>query len=254
MINDGVSRAPIASCVQISDVRGLGLLAQGDPHDPASYPVLVPVDWQTAPTTVQLRRWANGDAELIAVNGVAPSPRALLPAAQVASPTRLGFGSVEFGCASVEAKCTVAYSAFQAGVVNVVVDAPLTITRIGAVADRKGDAAAGVTFTDADPQGSLSQYSGTIDWGDSIAATSSSSLGTRSVASRRAASIARQPGNLHGDHYDQRQRRREHDQEHDPRCCASLTLRAKHAFETERPPRPRPPGSMPPAKGGRARA
>ena len=51
-------------------------------------------------------------------------------------------------------------------------DAALTITHIGATANSHGDAAAGVTFTDADPQGHLSQYNGTIDWGDHSLATS----------------------------------------------------------------------------------
>jgi PKD repeat protein len=55
--------------------------------------------------------------------------------------------------------------------VNTPSDAPLTITHIGATANNHGDAAAGVTFTDADPQGNLSQYSGTIDWGDHSPAT-----------------------------------------------------------------------------------
>jgi beta propeller repeat protein len=47
-------------------------------------------------------------------------------------------------------------------------DPPLTITRIGAVSSGL-NAAAGVTFTDTDPQGNLLQYSGTIDWGDGTA-------------------------------------------------------------------------------------
>jgi hypothetical protein len=55
--------------------------------------------------------------------------------------------------------------------VNAPPDAPLTIRHIGAIADRNGGAAAGVTFTDADPQGTLSQYNGTIDWGDRSPAT-----------------------------------------------------------------------------------
>jgi hypothetical protein len=45
-------------------------------------------------------------------------------------------------------------------------DAPLHITHIAAGADEHRRAAAGVTFTDADPAGNLSQYSGTIAWGD----------------------------------------------------------------------------------------
>jgi hypothetical protein len=44
-------------------------------------------------------------------------------------------------------------------------DPPLTITNIGATSSDL-DAAAGVTFSDADPNGTLSQYSATINWGD----------------------------------------------------------------------------------------
>jgi hypothetical protein len=44
-------------------------------------------------------------------------------------------------------------------------DPPLTITNIGATSSGL-DAGAGVTFTDADPNGTVSQYSATIDWGD----------------------------------------------------------------------------------------
>jgi hypothetical protein len=42
----------------------------------------------------------------------------------------------------------------------------LTITGISAVANEKGQATARVTFADGDPAGTLSQYSGTIAWGD----------------------------------------------------------------------------------------
>lgn len=45
------------------------------------------------------------------------------------------------------------------------VDAPLTVTHSAAGASHL-HAAAGVTFTDADPAGNLAQYSATIDWGD----------------------------------------------------------------------------------------
>jgi Big-like domain-containing protein len=44
-------------------------------------------------------------------------------------------------------------------------DKPLTITSISA-GSYKLDAIAGVTFTDADPNGTLAQYSATIAWGD----------------------------------------------------------------------------------------
>jgi len=58
------------------------------------------------------------------------------------------------------------YNVYEATFTPVQPDPPLTITRFAGVADRRGNAAAGFTFTDADPNGNLSQYSGTIDWGD----------------------------------------------------------------------------------------
>lgn len=166
-INDGQTRSAIAACCRIpsggSSANGIGLLSQGEASDAASYPVFLPVDWTAAPVTLRLRRWANGDAELVELNGVAPSPRALLTADKAPGPIRAGFGSVEFGSNSAP-QVTVAYSAFRSE--HAAIDASLTITHIGALAGRNGDAAAGVTFTDADPQGGLSQYTGTIDWGD----------------------------------------------------------------------------------------
>jgi len=112
-INDGTqTRAAIAACIIQNGVNGIGLLSQGSPSDPASYPVFVPTDWQAAPVTIRLRRAANGDAELVEVNGVAPTPRALLTSDKLASFTH-NFACVEFGCASPEATCTVAYSAFR---------------------------------------------------------------------------------------------------------------------------------------------
>ncbi len=50
-------------------------------------------------------------------------------------------------------------------------DASLTITHIAAFANRHRQAAAGVTFTDADPGGNLSQYTGSIAWGDGTTTT-----------------------------------------------------------------------------------
>jgi len=58
------------------------------------------------------------------------------------------------------------YNVYEATFTPVQPDPPLTITRFAGVADRRGNAAAGLTFTDADPNGNLSQYSGTVDWGD----------------------------------------------------------------------------------------
>jgi hypothetical protein len=111
VINDGLTRSAIAACIVLNGVRGIGLLSTGSPSDPAAYPVFVPVDW-TAPVTLRLRRTATGDAEIIEVNGVTPAPRAFLAAAQCPAPTR-GGATVEFGCRSVEAQCTVEYAAFR---------------------------------------------------------------------------------------------------------------------------------------------
>jgi hypothetical protein len=111
VINDGVTRSAIAACIFKNGERGIGLLSTGTASDPAAYPVFVPVDW-TAPVTVRLRRHANGDAEIVEINGVAPNPRAILAAAQCPAPTR-GAPSVEFGARSVVATCTVEYSTFR---------------------------------------------------------------------------------------------------------------------------------------------
>lgn len=113
VINDGLTRSAIAACIVKNGVNGIGLRSQGSASDPDSYPVFVPVDWQAAPVTLRLRRYANGDAELVEVNGAAPSPRALLTFDKAPGPTRAGFGSVEFGAASPEAMCTVDYTAFH---------------------------------------------------------------------------------------------------------------------------------------------
>jgi hypothetical protein len=111
-INDGISKAAIAACIVNNGVNGIGLYSSGSRNDPSSYPVFVPVDWQTAPVTIRLRRTAIGDVELIEVNGVAPSPRALLTADKAPANTRAG-ASVEFGSVSPEAECTVEYSEFR---------------------------------------------------------------------------------------------------------------------------------------------
>ena len=128
VINDGINKAAIAECVIINGVKGIGLLSQGLPADPASYPVFVPVDWQATTVTVRLRRYANGDAELVEINGIAPSPRALLTVDKLPGPTRAG-STVELGAASPEAQCTVAYSAFRSERVVQPVAGELNFTR-----------------------------------------------------------------------------------------------------------------------------
>ena len=122
------NKAAIAACVILNGVKGIGLMSTGPMSDPASYPVFVAVDWQVAPVTIRLRRYANGDAELVEVNGVAPSPRALLTVDKLAVATR-PLASVELGAASPEARCTVAYSAFRSERVVQPVSGTLNFTR-----------------------------------------------------------------------------------------------------------------------------
>ena len=112
VINDGTTRSAIASCIFQNNVPGIGLYSQGPTTDQRSYPVFVPIDWVAAPITIRLRRHANGDAELMEVNGAPPAPQALLTADHAPAPTH-AFFTVEFGAASPEAIVTVLYSAFR---------------------------------------------------------------------------------------------------------------------------------------------
>jgi hypothetical protein len=130
VISDGSGRAAIASCIVQNGTRGIGLLSSGPATDVASYPVFVAVDWQAAPVTVRLRRYANGDAEIIQVNSAAPATRALLAATSLPGPTRNGFSTVEFGCSSVEGMCTVGYTTFRSEVVAAPSQGTLNFTRL----------------------------------------------------------------------------------------------------------------------------
>lgn len=128
VINDGQNKAAIAECIFQNGLPGIGLYSSGPTTDAASYPVFVAADWLAAPVTVRLRRYANGDAELVEVNGIAPSPRALLTADKAPGPTHT-FSTVEFGCASPEARTTVEYSAFRSERVVIPVAGKLNFTR-----------------------------------------------------------------------------------------------------------------------------
>jgi hypothetical protein len=101
LINDGDTRSATFSCVEIAGLRGIGIAGTGSASDPGTYLAFVAHDW-VAPTTLRLRRWASGDAEIIEVNGVAPSPRAIVNWIRLATRTRAG-ATIEFGCMSPEA-------------------------------------------------------------------------------------------------------------------------------------------------------
>jgi hypothetical protein len=62
-------------------------------------------------------------------------------------------------------------------------DPAIHITHIAAAANHERHAAVGVTFTDDDPAGNLSQYSGTIAWGDGSTTTIPKYLFTKIPAS-----------------------------------------------------------------------
>ena len=110
VINDGESKAVIAALIVQGGVKGIGLAGGTDFSDPLNYPVFVPVNW-SAPTTVRLRRTAEGDGEIVEVNGVAPSPRALLVSGLLAPRNRVG-STFEFGCTSPEATVNVDFTEF----------------------------------------------------------------------------------------------------------------------------------------------
>jgi hypothetical protein len=69
-----------------------------------------------------------GVIELMEVNGVAPNPRALLTADRAPALTRFG-STIEFGCMSPEATCTVEYSALRSERVAMPVAGKLSFTR-----------------------------------------------------------------------------------------------------------------------------
>lgn len=100
VINDGRTKSAIASCAIINNQRVIALAGAGSPSDAGTYPAFVVVDW-IGTVTFKLRRWADGSAEILEVNGTAPNPRVYLRSDQVAPRTRAG-ASFEIGCMSAE--------------------------------------------------------------------------------------------------------------------------------------------------------
>ncbi len=94
-------KAVMARCIINGGVKGIGLASGVNFPDPANYPVFVPVDW-TQPTRLHIRRTAAGDAEIMEVNGIAPSPRAVLSFVSLPPRNRIT-PTIEFGAIGVEA-------------------------------------------------------------------------------------------------------------------------------------------------------
>jgi hypothetical protein len=101
------------------------------------------------------------------------------PAVTVTDPTldgnTPGSGSVTFSVAETnhlwQATHSDTWGLFYQGTEPAAPDPALHVRRIAAGANDERHAAAGVTFTDDDPAGNLSQYSGTIAWGDGSTVT-----------------------------------------------------------------------------------
>lgn len=112
IINDGQANAVVAVCIIKDGLRRIGLAADTRFSDPANYPVFAEADW-TGVITVRLRRTAQGDGQIVEINGVPLTPPPTLPYVQLPPRSRL-FPSVEFGCQSVEATANVNFTEFRA--------------------------------------------------------------------------------------------------------------------------------------------
>ena len=113
VINDGQTKSAIAAAVMINGQRCIALVGAGRASDVATYPASVVADWVARPVSLRLRRFADGGAELIELNGVAPNPRVLLWTDLVAARARAG-PSFEIGCMSVEGLADVDVTEFYA--------------------------------------------------------------------------------------------------------------------------------------------
>jgi len=117
-INDGDSnRAAIAAAIMINGTPHIGLVGQGERNTLLGYPAFIQVDWQAAPLTLHLRRWADGSAEILELNGAAPSQRTFISASQVSGKTREG-PTVELGLFSGSATLIAEVTEFRAFTVS----------------------------------------------------------------------------------------------------------------------------------------
>ena len=99
IINDGQLKAAVLTCAILNNQRVLALAGAGAPGDPATYLASTIVNWGADRVRVRLRRSADGGAELVEVNGVAPNPRVFLSGDLVSNRTRVG-ATFEIGCMS----------------------------------------------------------------------------------------------------------------------------------------------------------
>ena len=109
-INDGSQLLATAACIINNGVNGIGISSGSNFTDPTNYAAFVVADW-LAPTTLRFRRTAQGDAELMEVNGNAPNPRAFVSSGSL-PPRNRTEPSVELGCTSGEAQATIDVNTF----------------------------------------------------------------------------------------------------------------------------------------------
>jgi hypothetical protein len=122
VINDG-TRAIYACCIVKGGVKGIGLASGTDFGAEGNYLAssFVAVDWTNPnpPTadglvTMRLRRTAQGTAQILEVNGVAPQPPVELVRFSQPAPVRPRAGpTVEFGCMNLEAIATAWITVFR---------------------------------------------------------------------------------------------------------------------------------------------
>ena len=116
VITDGASTAAVVSCVTLAGSPGIAISVGQNFAGAENYAAFVPVDW-LSPTTVKFRRTATGDAEIVEVNGVPPSPRAIVPGGILPGPTR-GAPSVGFGLFADPGVATVEVNQFSSRAVG----------------------------------------------------------------------------------------------------------------------------------------
>src|SRR3972149_6597438 len=103
-INDGIgNKLAIARPLLINGVPYIGLASTGYAQYQGAYPAFVQAEWQAAPLTVHLRRWADGRFELLELNGVPLGQPAFLSDQQIPSAFYIGSISVGFGFVSAQA-------------------------------------------------------------------------------------------------------------------------------------------------------
>lgn len=119
IINDGSVTSFVAGCVTLGGISGVAIAIGNNFSDGQNWAGFVPVDWLSE-TTLTIRRYANLDAEIIAVNGVGTPLGSTLVGAASLPGSMTGFASVGFGLFADVAFTTVEINSFSAVAVTAV--------------------------------------------------------------------------------------------------------------------------------------